>query len=385
MKDGKLLITGIIFELFLLAFVVLFLKIDNFLLSLLLIAVAIGFYLLLSVKTSVVENLTKALTFKKRELMISGLILVIALPFFFLSNIYIIHILILALIYAIAAVGLDFQMGSTGMVNFAQGTMLGIGAYTSALLCTTFGVSFWVGLLGGMIVSGIFGIILGLPTLKTKEYHLSLVTIAFAYVGYLLILNMKWTGGPDGIAGIPKPKIFGFNLSNSISIGSITIPGKMIYFYLVLLILVLLIVVASRFRNSWLGLSWNAIRDDEISAKCYGIPLMPYKLLSFIFGSIFAGVAGVLYAHLVGFISTESMAFSVDLLLVAMVILGGMDSIVGVIIGAILLVIIPEKFRSIQDFRILLYAATLILMLVFRPQGLIPKRVRIYRNITGGR
>ncbi len=385
MKKGKLLLIGVFFELLLLALIVIFLKIDNFLQSILIFAVAVGIWFLLARKTRMVENLGMAMEEKRKELLLIALLMVIILPFFFLNNIYIIHILILALIYAIAAVGLDFQMGSTGMVNFAQGTMLGIGAYTSALLCTTFGVSFWIGLVGAIIVSGIFGVILGLPTLKTKEYHLSLVTIAFAYVGYLLILNMKWTGGPDGIAGIPKPKLFGFSLSRSIDIGGISIPGKMLYFYLVLLALVLLIIVASRLKNSWLGLTWNAVRDDEISAKCYGIRLMPYKLLSFVFGSVFAGIAGVLYAHLVGFISTESMAFSVDLLLVAMVILGGMDNIAGVIVGAILLVIIPEKFRSIQDFRILLYAVTLILMLVFRPQGLIPKKVRVYRNISGNR
>ena len=274
-----------------------------------------------------------------------------------------------------------FRSGSLGIVNFSQGALFGLGAYTSALLATKLGLNFWITLPAGIIVAGIFGFILGLPSLKTKEYHLSLVTIAFAYVSYLLILNMKWTGGPDGIVGIPKPRLLGLSLARPLAIGSITIPGVMLYYFLVLLFLLIAIIIALRLHNSWVGLTWNAIRDDEIASRCYGINLTTYKLLCFIIGSMFAGASGVLYAHFAGFFSTESMAFSIGLLMVCMVILGGMDNIWGGLIGAILLVVIPEKFRAFQDFRLLFYGIILVVMLLFRPQGLFPNKTRKHSGI----
>ena len=377
MKKYSNALYPILFEIAIFLIFIAFLEIENLILNLVfLLIITIALYFLFT-KTKINEKL-KLAGKSKGATLFPLILLTLIIPFFFLENIYVVHVLTLALIFAIAVLGLNFQIGSAGMVNFAQGTLMGIGAYTSALLCTHFGVSFWIGLLAAIIVSAFFGLILGLPTLKTKEYHLSLVTIAFAYVGYLLILNMSWTGGPDGIAGIPKPKIFGFSLINSLKIGGIFISGTILYYYLVLIFLGVAIILARRIHYSWLGITWNAIRDDDIAAQCYGIKPTPYKLLSFVLGSIFAGVAGVLYAHFVGFISTESMAFSVDLLLVGMVILGGMDNIYGVMIGAFLLVLIPEKFRSFEDFRLLFYGIVLVLMLIFRPQGLFPKRVRIY-------
>ncbi len=377
MKNRNNILLPILFEIAIFVVFIIFLKIENILGNFIFLLIVAGGTYLLFKKTNISEKL-KITPSNRKVTIIPLIILVVVVPFFFLQNIYIIHVLTLAVIFSIAVLGLNFQIGSSGMINFAQGTLMGIGAYTSALLCTHFGVSFWLGLLAAIIVSAFFGLILGLPTLKTKEYHLSLVTIAFAYVGYLLILNMSWTGGPDGIAGIPKPQIFGFSFTQSITIGDIVIPGTMLYFYLTLVFLGILIALAKRIHYSWLGITWNAIRDDDIAAQCYGIKPTPYKLLSFVLGSIFAGVAGVLYAHFVGFISTESMDFSIDLLLVSMVILGGMDNIYGVIIGALLLVLIPEKFRSFEDFRLLFYGIILVLMLIFRPQGLFPKRVRIY-------
>jgi branched-chain amino acid transport system permease protein len=198
-----------------------------------------------------------------------------------------------------------------------------------------------------------------------------------------MIHNMGWTGGPDGIAGIMKPKVFGFSLARSVKIMGTTLPGGLFYYFFVLVFVFAAIVLAKRFHYSWMGLAWNALREDEISSKCYGINITINKLYAFIFGSIFAGVSGVLYAHFVGFVSPENMTFHVGLLFVSMVILGGMDNVFGVVIGAALLVIIPEKFRAFQDFRLLFYGAILILMLLFRPQGLIPFKVRSYR-LKGG-
>jgi ABC-type branched-subunit amino acid transport system permease subunit len=305
---------------------------------------------------------------------------ILLFPFFFLRNAYIIHILTLSFIYAIAVIGLNIQIGSTDIVNFAQGAFMGIGGYTSALLTVNLDLSFWFGLIAAIVISGLFGLLLGLPTLKTREFHLSLVTIAFAYIAYLLILNMKWTGGPNGIVSIPKPELFGFSFATRIVLGNYVFSGTFFYYYLVLIALTFSFIIARRLHYSWLGLGWNAIRDDEIAARCYGVNFNLIKLSTFIIGAAYAGLAGCLYAHFVGFISPESLTFSLGLTMVGMVILGGMDNIGGVILGAVLLIIIPEKFRAFQDFRLLFYGVVIILMLLFRPAGLIPKRVRFYRS-----
>lgn len=306
-------------------------------------------------------------------------------PIFFLHNPYIIHIMVMALIYIVAILGLNVQVGSIGMVNFAHGTIFGIGAYTSALLATKAGLSFWLGLPAGILVAGLTGWVLGLPTLKTREYHLSLVTIAFAYIGYTVMLNWQWTGGPDGVAGIPKPTLFGWNLGQGLTLAGVELPGVFFLYYIAWFFCALAVVILHRLHHSWIGLALNAVREDEIASRCYGLNLNAIKLIAFVAGSLFAGAAGVLYAHFIGFVSTENMAFSVGLLMVCMVILGGMDNIWGVIIGGLLLTIIPEKFRALQDYRMLFYGIVLIAMLLFRPQGLFPSTIRRHGFKGGGR
>ena len=324
------------------------------------------------------ERLFRSFSHTKRQIGIMSAGLILVLPFIFINNTYIIHILTMTWIFVLAAVGLDMQVGATGMVNFAQGSLMGIGGYTSALLAVNFGVSFWIGLPAGIIMAGIWGLILGLPTLKTREYHLSLVTIAFAYISYLLVLNVDWTGGPDGVPGIPKPDLFGLSLGKNTEIIGLTLPGTLIYYYLTLVFVGLGLFVSNRLRHSWVGLTWNAVRDDEIASKCYGINLNKAKLQVFVIGSMYAGASGVLLAHFLSFYSTENMAFSIGLILVCMVILGGMDNLLGVVAGTFLLMLIPEKFRAFQDFRLLFYGVVLVLMLLFRPQGLLPNKVRNY-------
>jgi branched-chain amino acid transport system permease protein len=267
------------------------------------------------------------------------------------------------------------------MVNFAQGAFFGVGAYVSALLSVNYGVSFWISLPAGILMAGLFGLIMGLPTLKTREYHLSLVTIAFAYISFMLVMNFGWTGGPDGVADISKPLIFGFKIGQQVTLGNMVIPGVTFYCYMVLAFLAVAVLVAHRLHNSWYGMAWNAIRDDEISSRCYGLSLSKSKLEAFVFGSFFAGAAGALYAHFIGFMSTENMSFEIGLLMVCMVILGGMDNIPGVIVGSFLLIIIPEKLRAFEDFRMLSYGLVLILMLLFRPQGIIPSKTRFFMLI----
>ncbi len=357
--------------------VVAFLAVDALPISLSLLALYV-ILTLAAVKSGFWHNALESITAHTKQFALVAVLMVLATPLFFLGNPYVIHIFTMACIYCIATLGLNIQVGSTGMVNFAQGAFFGIGAYTSALLGTHFGVSFWISLPAGMATAGIFGLLMGLPTLKTREYHLSLVTIAVAYISFLLVMNFEWTGGPDGVPDISKPWFLGLPIGQKITIGGLVVPGVVTYCYMVLVFLGLAIIAARRLQNSWFGLAWNAIRDDEISSRCYGLSLSRSKLEAFVFGSVFAGAAGALYAHFIGFMSTENMSFQVGLLMVCMVILGGMDNIAGVLVGTLLLIIIPEKLRALDDYRMLSYGLVLILMLIFRPQGIIPAKTRVF-------
>jgi len=318
---------------------------------------------------------------ERKTLAATGFVLmVLSLPFVFRGSPYLIHICVMAGLYAILALGLNFQLGSTNVVNFATAASYGIGAYTSALLAVHYGVSFWIGLFISGSTASLFGLILGFPCMKTKDYYLSLVTIAFGLIVYSLLVNFSWTGGPNGIPNIPSPSFLGHSFRDSLTLFGVELPPQSNYFYLVLLFTAGALLVAHRLHHSRVGLTWNAIREDEIAARCQGINVTWYKMLAFCIDAFFGGVAGTVYAHYIGFISPENFAFIVSVVVVTMVILGGMDNVWGVIVGAILLTILPEKLRAVEDFRLLLYGVIVVAMLMFRPQGLFPQRLRTYRK-----
>jgi ABC-type branched-subunit amino acid transport system permease subunit len=308
------------------------------------------------------------------------LLMALAIPFVFQKSPYLIHIFLIAGIYTILALGLNFQLGSTNVVNFATAASYGIGAYTSAFLAVQYHIPAWFGILLGGGVASCFGFLLGVPCMRTKDYYLSLVTIAFGMIVYLLLNNMKWTGGPDGIPGIPALSIAGHSFKEPLALFGMRLPFQSNYFYFVFLLVVLATLVAHRLHHSRIGLTWNAIREDEIAARCQGIDVTKYKILAFCIDAFFGGVCGTVYAHYVGFISPDNFHFAVSVVVVTMVIFGGMDNVLGVIVGAVLLTVLPEKFRAFQDFRLILYGLIVVLMLVFRPQGLFPQKMRGYKS-----
>lgn len=307
-----------------------------------------------------------------------GLIFVLGLPFILHDSPYLIHLLFLSGLFAVLAIGLDFQVGSTHLVNFATAADYGVGAYTAALLAVNFGWSFWIILPLSGLAAAIFGFLLGLPTMKTKTYYLSLVTIAVGLIIYLLLNNLSWTGGSDGIAGIPYPTIGDFSLGDSVRVFGIELPFQANFYYLVLGILFLEFVVARRLYQSKIGLAWNAIRDDEIAAACQGIDVTGSKIMAFYTNAFFDGLAGAVYAFNVGFIAPENFAFMLSVIVVTMVIIGGMGNVTGVIFGAVILTLIPEKFQVVQSYRLWLFALIIIVMLLARPKGLFPQKTRQY-------
>lgn len=301
------------------------------------------------------------------------------IPVFLRADPYLIHILLLAALNAILALGLDLQVGGANMVNLGFAAFFGLGAYTSALMAVHWGTSFWVGLPAGGLVAAAFGLLLGLPALRTRDYYLSLVTIAFGLVVYLLLHNLEFTGGPNGILNIPPVSVAGRSLLTPLTLPGLALPYQTKYYYLVLAFLILFAAASWRLHHSRFGLTLNAVREDEIAARCTGIDVVRAKLLAFVIGAVYGGVAGVLYAHYVGFISAENFTFSFSIVLVCMILLGGMDHVAGVIAGAAILTVLPEKFRAFADYRLLLYGIVIVLMLFFRPRGIFPSRIRRYR------
>jgi ABC-type branched-subunit amino acid transport system permease subunit len=342
------------------------------------------FFIFLGILFKKWEGLNDAVArlFKEMKILAIGvfILMVLTLPFVFQASPYLIHICVMAGLYAILALGLNFQLGSTNVVNFATAASYGIGAYTSALLAVHFHVPFWIGIFLSGSAASLFGLLLGIPCMKTKDYYLSLVTIAFGLIIYILLINFSWTGGPNGIPNIPPPSILGHSFREPINLFGFNLPFQSNYFYLIFIFVIGALLVAYRLHHSRVGLTWNAIREDEIAARCQGIDVTGYKILAFCIDAFFGGVTGTVYAHYIGFISPENFAFIVSVVVVTMVILGGMDNVFGVIIGAVLLTILPEKFRAFEDFRLLIYGVIVVTMLVFRPQGLFPQKLRVYQK-----
>ena len=316
---------------------------------------------------------------ENKKLAISwGIFFVVGLPFILHDNPYAIHMMFLAGLYTSLAIGLDFQVGAANLVNFATAADYGIGAYAAAMLAVHFGWSFWVVLPLGGLAAALFGFLLGLPTMKTKTYYLSLVTIAVGLIIYLLLNNLSWTGGPNGIAGIPLPGIGSFSFGDSLTIFGVALPFQANFYYLILGVVMIEFVVAKRLYNSKIGLAWNAIRDDEIAAECQGINVTGCKIMAFYTNAFFDGLAGAIYAFNVGFISPENFAFMLSVIVITMVLVGGMGNTVGVIFGALILTLIPEKFQVVQSYRLWLFALIILVMLMARPKGLFPQKIRQY-------
>src|SRR5690606_31621924 len=281
--------------------------------------------------------------------------IVLAYPFAMQGSSYALHLLVVAQLSAVPALALNFQLGSANIPNFATGASYGIGAYASALLAIHFGVSFWGGVVVAAVVATTFGYLLGLPSMRTRDSYQALVTIAFGIVVHQLLMNFEWTGGANGLVGIPPPTLFGHSFNNPIELFGYSLPSQGNFYYVSVALVGLAILSARRLHNSRIGLAWNALRDDEIAARACGINVTWYKVQAFAVDAFLAGFAGTLYAFYVSFISPDNFTFLVSVTIMTMVIAGGMDNTLGVIVGALLLTMLPEKLRAFSDYRILFY------------------------------
>jgi branched-chain amino acid transport system permease protein len=281
-------------------------------------------------------------------------------------NKYFVDVAVLAGIYIMLALGLNIVVGLTGLLALGYIAFYAVGAYTYALLWVHFQLPFWLGLPIGAVVAALFGLLLGSPVLRLRGDYLAIVTLGFGEITRIVLNNWdEVTRGPNGILGIQRPRLFGF-----------TFRQPMHYYYLILTMVLLTIFIVRRIERSRIGRAWVAIREDEVAARAMGVNVTALKLLAFAAGAAFAGLAGVFFAGKMTFISPESFTFMESVMVLCMVVLGGMGSIPGVILGAVALIILPEALRQFQLYRLLVFGGAMALMMIFRPQGLIPSRLR---------
>ena len=289
------------------------------------------------------------------------------------------------LIYSVVCLGLNIQFGYVGIVNFAGAAFFGIGSYTAAILATYTAVPHILILVLAACVSALIGSILIYPVLRTRGHYAALVTIAFGILFRNFLEVNDSLGGPQGMK-IPAMNLFGWNLSNGIEIAGHEISFYVPYLLIALILLILSFKITRNLERSWIGLSMDMVRTDEIAASTFGVKIAHWKIVAFTLGNLIAGMAGALYGMMTAYVAPNNFTFADSLIMVSIVILGGIGNPWGIIPAAAIVVILPEKLQFIQEYRFLLYAIVVILILLFRPDGLLPRRIREYfpGNKAGG-
>ncbi len=297
---------------------------------------------------------------------------IFTLMFPFVFSVYQVSIMVTALTYVMLGLGLNIVVGLAGLLDLGYVAFYAVGAYSYALLHFHFGVGFWMALPIGAGLGTLFGIILGYPVLRLRGDYLAIVTLGFGEIIRLILENWNaFSFGPSGIANIPRPGLFGIKFS---------LASATIYIYFIMIALTLFtIFVVNRLQNSRIGRAWIALREDEIACQAMGIDKTKTKLTAFALGATWAGMAGVVFAAKTTFINPASFTIWESIMILCVVVLGGMGSVVGVILGALVLILLPEYLRALSEYRMLVFGVALVLMMVFRPGGIISNVRRTYK------
>jgi len=295
---------------------------------------------------------------------------VIAFPFIF--SMYQTNIMTTALIYVVVGLGLNIVVGLAGLLDLGYVAFYAVGAYTYGLLNYHFGLGFWAILPIGGAMGACFGILLGFPVLRLRGDYLAIVTLGFGEIIRLILENWNdFSQGPSGIANIPRPGLFGLDLS---------LHQSHIYLYFIMIALVIFtIFVVRRLEDSRIGRAWIALREDETACQAMGIDKTKTKLSAFALGATWAGMGGVVFAAKTTFINPSSFTIWESIIILCVVVLGGMGSIVGIICGAMVLILLPEYLRAFSQYRMLIFGAILVIMMVFRPSGIISSVRKVYK------
>jgi branched-chain amino acid transport system permease protein len=299
---------------------------------------------------------------RTKSLIVSAVLVVVVLVFprLVTSN-YWMNLINLAISFSIACLGLNIVLGYAGQLSLAQAAFWGVGAYTSAILTTQLGLPVWAGMFAAFFVAAFFGILLGIPTLKLSGHYLAMATIGFGIILQLILVNAIWlTNGSDGIPKIPSPWIGSFELKD---------PGTI--FYVAAVSLVFLTWGAIHLKDSRVGRAFMAIRENEMAAGTAGVDTTYYKIMAFSLSAGYAGFGGWLFAHSGShYISPDTFSFEQSVIMLVMAVLGGNGSAIGSIVGAILLTLLPEVLRFLKDSYMMVYAAGIVLIMIFMPSGI---------------
>jgi len=295
-----------------------------------------------------------------------GVVALLALPQF-VSNDYAFRIIVAVIVDIPLALAQNLITGFTGMLTLGQAAFYGIGAYTSALLVMRLGAPWPVAFLVAGVVACVLGILLSFPCLRVGSDYLTLMTIGFGEIFHIVALNwMDLTRGPMGLPGVPPPKIGPLVFSNARS-----------QYYLYLVVVALCYLLIHRLTNSHVGRAFIAIREDETAAAAMGINVAYYKVLAFAFGTLLAGFAGSMLAHFLAFVGPMSFTINESLLHMQMAILGGLGSLPGSVLGAAILVSVPQIFQSLYEYRVLLNGILMVALMAWRPQGILGKSAAV--------
>jgi branched-chain amino acid transport system permease protein len=355
----------------------------------------------------------RARSSRERRLIQFGLALIFALayPFFdgpLLAPLFggsTLGIMIPVLIYTLLALGLNIVVGYAGLLDLGYAAFFAIGAYTAAFLTSPvsplpFRTDFWVALAASWAVAALFGTLLGAPTLRLRGDYLAIVTLAFGEIVPRVFLNLEqWTGGSKGMNPIGRPHVLGYELGHDpLTIGAVTLSAQVPWYYLILAVGVVSIWAITRLYDSRLGRAWVAMREDEVAAASMGINLVQTKLLAFAMGASFSGFAGAIFASIFQFIDPFQFDFSISIMVLAMIILGGIGNVWGVLIGGIVLGLFdrgvsaqlsvwlrglgtaidfaPLAQIDLSRSRLMIFGLALVLLMLLRPQGLFPSAQR---------
>lgn len=302
-------------------------------------------------------------------------LLILAAAFY--DSHFVLMMICAVLLYSTACMGLTMQFGFAGVANFAGAAFFGIGSYTTAVLATHTGLPQLANIAISGVVAAIIGSVLIWPVLRTRGHYAALVTIAFGILFKTFIEVNDVLGGPQGLQ-VPGMKLFGYSFNDGFTMFGIEFSFYVSYFILSLIICACAFVLVKALERSWIGLSMDVVRTDETAAATFGLHIARWKVIAFTLGNLFAGIAGSVYGMMIGFVAPNNFSFSDSLLLVSIVILGGLGNPIGLIPAAIIVLMLPEKLQFIQEYRVLLYAALVIAILLFRPDGLLPRKTRLF-------
>ncbi|PLW78780.1 high-affinity branched-chain amino acid ABC transporter permease LivM [Cohaesibacter celericrescens] len=323
----------------------------------------------------------KAKTLTKIGTFVGPALLVFAVTLPFYGDRYMIDLGILVLTYIMLGWGLNIVVGLAGLLDLGYVAFYAVGAYSYALLAHYFGLSFWICLPLAGVLAAFWGIILGFPVLRLRGDYLAIVTLAFGEIIRVILLNWyQFTGGPDGISRIPRPSFFGLEFTRKggfaefFGLDYSSLHKVIFLFYLILILALITNFVTMRLRKLPIGRAWEALREDEIACRSLGINTTTTKLTAFSLGAMFGGFAGAFFATRQGFISPESFTFIESAIILAIVVLGGLGSQLGVVIASIIMIGGFEVFRDLEELRMLVFGLLMVLIMIWKPRGLVSSR-----------